>query len=61
MSEFVTYTTHFVDTYEPRLTLCGAPWESIILSNNPKARCEACQDIHSTATGWSFPLPEVVS
>jgi hypothetical protein len=52
--------THFYDEATPRLTLCGGPWEAVIMNDRPPT-CEACKDIHATTTGWSFPLPAVVA
>jgi hypothetical protein len=55
------YLPHFAYPVVEGRTLCGQPWESIILRSNPKADCEACVNAWVRRTGWSFPLPEVVS
>ena len=54
-----TGPTHFAR--DSQTTLCGQRWLTIVLGNDPKARCEACCDEHARATGWSFPLPDTVA
>jgi hypothetical protein len=51
--------THFLDADTPSSTLCGEPWETVIMNDRPPT-CEACKDIHATTTQWVFPLPPVV-
>jgi hypothetical protein len=53
--------THFMDEANEGTTLCGQPWTTIVWSNDPRARCEACIEAHNKRTGWSFPLPETVA
>ena len=55
----MSYVTHFYDENRPGLTLCGQPWDGIVLNERPPT-CEPCKDEHGQH-GWTFPLPAVVT
>ena len=65
--------THFLNTdgltmadhggyvWDDVSTLCGREASGYIDKDNAYPECEACVEEHARRTGWTFPLPEVVS
>jgi len=52
--------THFAhDDWEVASTLCGLPWEGIVMTLH-KPDCPHCVRLHQQ-DGWTFPLPMVVA